>query len=140
MKSLISVLTLLAFSGPCFALEFKTTAIESQFKELESRNKSLYRIIRTIDNKMKKDLGKGVVITEVYRTYEEQEMIYGKDFSISPHMTWEAVDIRTRDLPDKYIRALLFALNNTFNEINIFSTTAIFHDIGLGPHLHIQFR
>lgn len=140
MKSLTSILAVLLISSPCLALEFKTDKIKQQFKELEKHNRSLSLIVKAIDKRFKKDLKKDVVLTEVFRTFEEQDKIYGKNASISPHMVWEAVDIRTHGISDKDIRSLLFALNNTFNEINIYPVTAIFHDIGLGPHLHIQFR
>lgn len=140
MKKLSSLVLVLLLSQPCFAVKFKTKELQNQFNELEKKNKPLHMIISAIDKTRKEHFNKEITLTEIYRTQEEQEKIYGKSASISPHQLWDAVDIRTRDMSDDEIRNIMKSVKLVFNGMNVYHTTVIFHDIGLGPHLHIQFR
>jgi len=68
-----------------------------------------------------------------------KKAIYGNNDKTSPHQLWDAVDIRTKNLTKKQIKELIVWFD-LFNKLNVYKKTVIYHDVGLGKHLHIQFR
>lgn len=141
MKSLISILLFFNLSTASADIKFKTDRIEKEFDQLYSKNMDLYQIVvfamYASQTKYKKDL----IITEVYRTQEEQDKYYkGKNKFRSPHQDWKAVDIRTFHLETKEIKDLVKIINSRYNSTSKYIPVAFYHDIGLGKHIHIQYK
>lgn len=122
-------------------LKYKTPRIEKEFSQLFEKNPELYQIVKEIEFVGKLWFRKTIVITEVYRTQKEQDRYYrNKKKFISPHQRWLAVDLRTRNLESEQITSLVNHINKNVNYKNTYIPTAFYHDIGLGKHIHIQFK
>lgn len=122
-------------------IKFKTTRIENEFKVLKDKNNELYQLVTTANNISENIFNKSLVITEIYRTQKEQDRYYkGKPKFTSPHQRWLAVDIRSKNLTKQEIKALTTIIKHKYNPINTYIPTAFYHDVGLGPHIHIQFK
>ena len=122
-------------------VEFKTKRIKKEYSQLFKKNLELYQLVKRLDYVAFTMFNKNVVITEVYRTQKEQDRYYkGKPKFISPHQKWLAVDIRSRNFTEEEIDILVNAINKTTNYYNTYIPTAFYHDMGLGPHIHIQFK
>jgi DNA polymerase II small subunit/DNA polymerase delta subunit B len=136
--SLISFFTSIAV---IYNIGFKTPRIEAEFNELEIKNKRLYYIIKDTNNYTVKKYKKNITLTEVYRTQEEQNRYYkGKPKFKSPHQRWLAVDIRTHNFTKQQVQNIVKYINNKYNKHSRYIPTAFYHDIGLGPHIHVQFK
>ena len=94
---------------------------------------------KQIKEKYNKDIW--IIVTEVFRTREEQRRIYGENTEdVSPHEWWNAVDISVRNLihvgidPDELVELV--------NKHWIYGhgkyKCAIRHDVGKGDHIHLQ--
>lgn len=122
-------------------LLFKTRRIQDEYSELYEKNNELFKIVEKVNFITEALMGKSIVITEVYRTQEEQDRYYkGKNKFISPHQRWLAVDIRSRNFTEKEVLAIVHAINKNVNSKNTYIPTAFYHDIGLGKHIHMQFK
>jgi hypothetical protein len=87
--------------------------------------------------------GKSIMVTELYRTQEMQDSYY-KDNELyklnkwqSVHQHWRGVDLSINDYTQNEIDAAVKYLAH-FAYATFGKETALFHDIGLGKHLHIQ--
>jgi hypothetical protein len=126
------------------ALKFKTTRIETEFKQLEAeKNKALAALVYSLATFVSLELNKDVVLTEVLRTQEEFDKLYAatpvaKRPKTSPHLFWRAVDIRSSIYtPDEIKRILAFL--NAFRYIEG-RPVALYHAIaGNVAHFHIQY-
>lgn len=122
-------------------VDFKTNRIEQEYEQLKSKNKELFRIVEFADRQLEFVSSKNVVITEIYRTQAEQDRYYrGKKKFRSRHQDWLAVDIRSRHLNLFQISTIIDTINNVYGDGNFYTTTAFYHDMGLGKHIHIQFK
>lgn len=142
MKKIILSMLLILFSFSVNAISFKTERIEKEYRKLETKNKTLTNVLGKIDALYTISGRTSLYITEVFRTKKEQKDIYGNNKKVSPHELWDAVDIRTNDLSVEQVKILKKDITDLFNIFgnNIYKITAIYHDVGLGPHIHIQFR
>lgn len=141
MKSLISLLLIFSLQSANADMKFKTTRIEKEFSQLYNKNIDLYQIVifamYASQSRYKKDL----IITEVYRTQKEQDRYYkNKKKFRSPHQDWKAVDIRTFHLETSEIKDLVKTINKRYNSTSRYIPTSFYHGIGLGKHIHIQFK
>lgn len=117
--------------------------------ELRSRNRALLQLLFDVRNYVKKNFGKHVVITMIYRTDQEQDKIYqgvvrrGRLYDAnpwkSPHQFFHAIDLRSSLYTDDQINELVDYLNNTYNSRNYYNFTAKCHNVGLGEHFHINY-
>jgi hypothetical protein len=126
------------------ALKFKTDRIEKEFKELEAeKNKALAALVNMLSTFVSLELNKDVVLTEIYRTKEEFDMLYShtpaeRRPKTSPHLFWRAVDIRSKIYTDAEIKRILSFLN-TFRYVEG-RPVGIYHAIaGNVSHFHIQY-
>lgn len=89
-------------------------------------------------------MGTDVCITSIFRTPEEHKALYAatpeaQRPATSPHMRWEAADIRSTDFDSNEITRML-AFLNTWSGING-KPAAIYHTIIAGaPHFHVSYR
>jgi hypothetical protein len=92
-----------------------------------------------------------LVITEIYRTFEEQQKIYlnstdkalAEKFKKNPwhsvHEEWRGIDIRTFNLPAGVAEKLRDFFNSfVYDKKRPTKKTAIIHDLGTGSHIHVQ--
>jgi len=128
-------------------LRFKQRYIESEFKTLKRRNAPLTQLMLDLTEYVHGELKKDVVITHLLRSKRTQESIYGKNTKrISPHMLWQAVDIRDRIYtPDQKLKIVTYLKNyDLMNRAQFIpaanSRTVWVHQVGLhGMHFHIQY-
>ena len=117
--------------------------LEKEWQDLEHINPALYHIICFYNTFIYNIFeGKDTVITNIYRTKEEQEKICKKakvKFYKSVHCLWRGVDLRI-NLEEWQIKIMELLINNKFpydkTRPNI--KTFVRHNIGVGDHIHIQ--
>lgn len=122
-------------------IDFKTDRVKNEYAELLKKNQRLYRIIECLAQFTTLEFGKGIVITSIFRTPEEHAELYKQTTNppaTSPHMTWNAVDLRSSIYTDIEIQRMLKFLN-CFLYKGGAKPTAIYHVIlGNTYHFHIQ--
>lgn len=111
-----------------YGVEFKTVKLFEQYKILKIKNPHLHKFIESLPKKC------DAVITDIYRTKEEQIKIYGY-LRKSKHMDWKAVDIRTWNLTSECIRSIMKKSSETKG------IWALRHKVkGNADHIHIEER
>lgn len=124
-------------------LTTKTPKIEAELKLLQIHNPRLYSLLEMLSKFSELELGKDIMITSILRTQAEHDALYAateasKRPTSSPHMFWEAVDIRSAGIPP-------IAKSRMLNFLNQFSfrngkQVAMCHAIAGGAeHFHIQY-
>jgi hypothetical protein len=120
--------------------------LKDELEALMTKNPELYDLVYDVCGYAKTEFNKSVVITMIYRTQEEQDMIYKDDpkYKVkkftSPHQYWDAFDLRSSNFDTTEIEKLVNYVNTKYNFKNIYKWTSKNHDIGLGFHYHTQFR
>lgn len=118
--------------------------------QLKKDNKPLLSLLFDVRNYVSKNFNKDITLTMIYRTQEEQDDIYrgksnsgGREYDKkpwkSPHQFAHALDLRSKTFTDEEIKELTEYINNKYNGDNYYKTTAIYHNVGLGDHYHIQY-
>lgn len=121
-------------------LGFKTKRIHEEWNSKKLSIRLTY-IIDALVKFTSCEFGKPVILTEIYRTDEEQKNIYGPLVSIkSVHQYWRAVDIRTSIYTEDEINKILLFLNMfSYDKKRQRYKTALRHDVNAyGDHVHIQ--
>jgi len=126
----------------------KATRLRNDWKELHEKNPALYSIVTHLAGYCGLTLKKDLVITQIFRTKNEQLAIYGPNTTKkSPHMFHCAVDLRCRDSHfKKEEREFLERSLRKYDQFNSFgqmpsgSRTVWIHSVGDGGiHFHVQF-
>jgi hypothetical protein len=119
-------------------INFKTQrqAVEWHDERLDKRLRIiLYALAGYVFDKFQKFL----VITEIFRTSDEQKEIYKGQPKmagvVSVHEVWRGADVRTHNFTSAEVMDLLGFLNDNFEYDG--KSTAIDHDVQ-GYHIHIQ--
>lgn len=117
--------------------------------ELRKLNRPLLKLLLDTRNFVKKNLGKNITLTMIYRTDEEQDRIYrgtqrrGRLYDAkpwkSPHQFYHAFDLRSFTFTDDEIKQIEDYLNDKYNDSNYYRFTAKNHNVGLGDHFHVQY-
>lgn len=121
-------------------LTFKT---ERQRRELRSENvhPHLLRVVAFVSLWVFRKYGRLPEVTEVFRTEEEQRAIYpGEPLKKSVHQFWRGCDIVVRGLDPAENGRIRDAANSLFPYGKPGHQTCIYHDVGRGPHLHLQVK
>jgi hypothetical protein len=118
------------------AIKFKAQTEEKEFYQLPIHNSRMSLLLRALDAFCELELKKPVIITEIYRTPEENKAQGG--IPNSPHLTWEGVDIRSSVFTDAEIERIKNFLNQfTFRNGK---QVAVYHAVPGGAfHFHIQY-
>lgn len=124
-------------------MRFKTSQIESEFKDLAMQNGRMIRLLHALEIFTQLEFKKDFMITSIYRTQKEHDELYKNTPPAqkpvnSPHMFYEAVDLRSSEFSTSEILRMVEFLNNfTFrNNKNV----AMYHQVvGNAFHFHIQF-
>ena len=120
--------------------------LADEWQTLHSKNPALYSIIAHLAGFSGIALGRYLVITQIWRSQEEQKQIYGASTRRkSPHQNWCAVDLRCKDLSENE-RAILQHGLKKYDQLNKFrhmpssSRTVWIHAVPDGGiHFHVQF-
>lgn len=124
-------------------MKFKTKRVEKEYAQLKEENPRLFAIAEKANSFFLEKFGRELTITSLLRTQEEHEALYAKTEpskrpASSPHMVWNALDFRSKDMSGPEIAALLEHLNQ-----NVVwggkRKCAIYHTIpGNVRHFHVQ--
>jgi hypothetical protein len=123
---------------------FKTDRQKSDFEQLKSKNPRIVRLATALSEFCELELKKDITVTDVFRTQEEFEALYSqtppeKRPPTSPHMRWEALDLRSSVFTDREIERML-AFLNCFSYQGGQRKVALYHTIaGNVAHFHIQY-
>lgn len=72
---------------------------------------------------------------------EEQKALYPNPTTMpknSPHLNWEGADVRSTDFTEREIEKMVTFLN-LFSYVGGQRPVAIYHNVGNGVHLHLQY-
>jgi hypothetical protein len=114
---------------------FKTPEIEKQYQELPVHNRRLKNAILMLDLFVSLELKKDIELTSLLRTPEENAAVGG--IPNSPHLVWNAVDLRSTLYTDAEVNRIVAFMNSLTYHAG--KSTAMAHAVGGGAyHLHIQ--
>lgn len=115
--------------------------LKRELTELQNKNRPLYDLIIDLYKWVENQFDKDVIMTMIYRTQQEQELIYGEGTEKkSPHQFWQGLDLRSWIYTEKEIDAIVNYLNSKYNDSNYYGTTAMCHKVKEGAyHFHIQY-
>ncbi len=117
-------------------IQFKSPRIADEFLDLGRQNSRLKQLLTTLELFVELEINKDVYLTCILRTAKENAAVGGID--ASPHLRWEAVDLRSSIYSQDEIDRMLAFLNQ-FTYRNG-KRVGVFHLIAGGaPHLHIQY-
>jgi hypothetical protein len=116
-------------------IRFKDTSVEKEFYQLSLQNKRLYKFALALEIFIDLELKKEILITEIHRDEATNKAQGGID--LSPHLTWEGMDLRSWIYTESEIERIK-AFANTFSFRNG-KQICVYHAVKNGaPHLHIQ--
>lgn len=124
-------------------VQFKTPREQDEFNKLLVHNPKLYSVAQALSIFVEQEFNKPVIITSILRTAEEQAELYkdvpaDKKVLSSPHMRWEAFDLRDSIYSPREIERMLSFLN-MFTYQGGQRAVAIRHTIaGNVSHFHVQ--
>lgn len=133
-------------------LKWKTNKIGKEFLTLESKNPPLAAMMKDLADFVHIEYRKDVLMTHIFRTKNQQKQLYAQESAkkqqgASPHMRWEAVDIRDRLYTEQEKSAIGSYLKEYYDKTNELaklksgSRTYWLHAIkGGAMHFHIQYR
>lgn len=116
-------------------LRFKTSEIEKQFYLLPVHNRRLKHVLEMTATFCDLEFKKDVVVTEIYRDAAQNAAVGG--IPNSPHMNWEAADLRSSTFSDEQLTKLKTWLN--FLTFRNGKQTCVVHAVPGGAfHVHCQ--
>ena len=129
-------------------ITFKDDRQKAEWADISGKLKQLIEMLALY---MWLKYGRQIMITELKRTQDEQDDIYGKKADKetkakykkkpwkSVHQFDRGADIRTYDWERNEVKDALFILNTiVYDKARSRKKTAIHHDLGTGEHIHIQ--
>lgn len=126
-------------------MKFKTPRINDEFyNKLHTKNLKLYSILIMLDSFIKMEYNKEITLTEIYRSKEEFDALYAqtpedKRPKTSPHMFWNAADIRSSDFTSFEKEKMKQFLNSFTYTTGQGKPVCIIHTItGNVEHCHVQ--
>ena len=123
---------------------FKTDKVSKDYGDLPFKNNRLYQLLLVLETYVKLEFNKDLTLTEIHRSKEEFDLLYSntpvdKRPATSPHMRWEAADIRSSAFTGIEKQKMLKFLN-AFTYQKGARPVALLHTIaGNVEHFHIQF-
>ncbi len=122
-------------------MKFKTIKEELEYVQLWEENERLAYVGQMLDTFARLEFKKEITVTHIFRTPEEHAALYSatpaeERPATSPHLTWEALDIRSSDFTADQIPRLTRFLNCLTYRGG--KPTALYHHIaGNAFHFHI---
>jgi len=121
-------------------IKFKYEKLEYEFYKIDNRLQGIiFFIAGYINNKWNQD----ITLTHLLRTQAEQDEIYKttEGYKASPwisvHQVGRGADVSTTEIIRHRIDELVSVINNLYYYSEKYNT-ALYHDIGLGAHIHLQ--
>jgi len=117
-------------------IKFKDPSIEKEWYQLPVQNKRLYKLILALEQFLDLEIKKDLVITEIYRDAATNTAQGG--IPNSPHLSWQAVDLRSSIYTNAEIERIKSFLNQfTFRNGK---QVCVYHAVTGGAfHMHIQY-
>ena len=121
-------------------IEWKVPILQTEFGKLDNR---LQIILYTLAGYTYYNFGKGIILTELLRTQEEQDKIYSESEEYkqrpwkSVHQFGRGADVSIKYFTAEEIENIVRFLNDNFLYVGAVHT-ALVHNVGYGMHLHIQ--
>ncbi len=113
----------------------KTPRIEHELGQLDVQNPRLLRVLQALEAYAMLEFNKDIVLTCLYRSPEENAAQGG--IANSPHLSWEAADLRSSTFTGPEIDRMLGFLN--WFSFRNGKKTAICHAVAGGAaHFHLQ--
>lgn len=125
-------------------IQFKTQREQDEYNKLLVFNPKLHALVQALSIFVEQEFNKPVLITSVFRTPAEHAALYAetpadKRPATSPHMRWEALDLRDSIYTPREIEKTL-AFLNLFTYQGGQRAVAIRHTIaGNVSHYHLQY-
>lgn len=123
------------------SLVFKEPRLQDEWAQLATKNPKLHDLVIDLTQYVADMLKKDVVLTSIYRTAEEQAALYAVSLHKvldSPHMHWNAVDLRSTVYTEDEIRGIINYINAWYKNANG-KPVVIYHVVpGNAYHFHIQ--
>ncbi len=118
-------------------IQFKTPRIADEWLLLGLKNDRLKGVLLALEQFVEIEFRKDVVITCLLRTQQENSACGG--IIMSPHLSWQAADLRSSIYTEAEINRMVTFLNQfTYRDGK---KTALYHRVvGGAPHFHVQCR
>jgi len=123
----------------------KTPRLKKEHENLRHQNVALYGLLEALSAMVEGTLKKNITITHLWRSQEEHNGLYAATDLLarpksSPHMRYQAVDLRSKDFTDKEIKDIVAWVNANYKNPGG-KVSALAHAIAGGAyHLHIQYK
>ena len=125
-------------------MKFKTLDIENQYYDPQLSAK-LRDMVELGERFTKHQFNKELTITEIFRTQESQDEIYGNNPKYqekpwkSVHQYWRGIDLRVWDFTEHEIEKLTTFFNCfEYDPNRPEKKTCLVHNVGAGLHYHLQ--
>lgn len=116
----------------------------NDLKEYSLCHKTLLELLRFVNDFIEKEFKRDVVVTEIYRSEEEQLALCKKN-EVEMYVTWhmllpvQAIDIRTFNFTKVEINRLLQVIQDNWTCDKSGRPCALYHKSGNGAyHIHLQ--
>lgn len=125
-------------------IEFKSERVKNEWNELATKNNRLFQLTISLSFFTNMEFKKPVFITHIFRTPEEHAELYketpaDKRPATSPHMRWEALDLRS-SLYTAREKERITQFLNCFSYQGGQRKVCIIHTIaGNVEHTHVQY-
>ncbi|MBC8204796.1 hypothetical protein ISS30_01735 [bacterium] len=130
---------------------FKYPQLKLEFEGLSEIEKRLVRpellkLLYFLEGYCTYNFNKSIIITELLRSRESQDRYYRNNPAYeqnpwqSPHQFGCAADIRSAVFEPEEIDDIIAIVNRWFPYDNSGKSSAIYHDIGKGAHIHLQVK
>lgn len=119
---------------------FKTVREEREWAELVAGGYMIVPVVQYVAEASIRLMGKQIVVTGIIRTQAEQIELcrsLGVAYYDTVHTLHRGVDLRSKVYTGDEIDILREMTNKQF-EYGRGKQVAIFHDVGAGPHFHLQ--
>src|SRR5690606_33448332 len=99
-----------------------STRLKDEFQVLNSNNPELKKLIEDLASFCNITFKKSIMITMIYRTQEEQDMLYqySKKYQErkfkSPHQFWHSIDLRSTTFDKNEIIQIEAYINDNYNK------------------------
>ena len=120
-------------------MNFKTDRERDEWAELFNKNKMLYSIALDVSSFSIREFGIMPLITEIQRSAEENEAIYGYR-KVTVHMYWRGLDFRSWLYTTEQVKKIEEYINNKYyyDKNRPSKKVCLAHNVGAGMHFHFQ--
>jgi len=120
-------------------MKFKTDREKQEWGQLFEKNSMLYSIILDVASFSIREFGIMPMVTEIQRTAEENEAIYGYR-KMTVHMFWRGLDLRSWIYTEDQVKKIEEYINDKYfyDFRRPGKKVCLAHNVGAGMHFHFQ--